>query len=129
MGTTLSEGIFKPAVGDKGSVFGPGLSANAQIQNDHQHTGSDGSKAIATKSLSKGSASLASGDWVASGEKYYQTVTLPSGYTYDTTMVLAKIGNGTADGDYFQPTIEKASATQFNIYVNDNTIDVDLLYI
>lgn len=128
MGSTLSEGIFKPAAGDRGSVFGPGMAQNAQYQNDHQHSGADGSKAIPASYLTKATASLTAANWVASGNLYYQAVTLPGGYSFDTTNISCRIGNGTADGDYFYPTIEKASASTFNIYVNDNTLDVDILY-
>jgi hypothetical protein len=121
---TLSFGFKKPETNDKGDIVFPALEDNIQQLNDHDHNGTN-SKKLPSSSIEPLTATLASGSWVATtNDRYRQLVTLPVSLTYDTTTIEARLSSG----HVFLPTIEKVSATQFYLYINDNSENVTVLY-
>jgi hypothetical protein len=81
--------------------------------------------------LDKTTQTLPAASWAAIGSGFKQTVTLPGVRLYDSTMMSFRINKAgdPYDGSEFYPTIIKVAAAQYDIYVNDNTIDVDVVYI
>lgn len=126
MSTTLSKGYKKPATGDRGSVWFSNLEDNIDLVNSHEHDGTDGEK-IKSKNISSTTSSIASGDWGSDsgGSTYSATVTFPSGVTYENH-TLSFIDDAT--GDRIFPTVTKASSTTMTVTVNDNTLDLTIVY-
>lgn len=122
---TLSFGFQLPEDGDKGPVVFPALESNIQQLNDHDHDGSNSTK-LTSAAFNPSSVTLAAGSWVLVGNGIYkQTVTLPGALTYDSTGFDVRLPSG----DIVYPTIEKVSSTQYDIYTNDNSIGMTVLYI
>lgn len=128
MPTDLNNGYKKPNNGESGAIFCPVLEDNWERVADHTHDGTDSTKIIASN-ITKQTATAASGaSWTADGELYFQIITLPTGYAYDTTKIECRVGSGSDDGNVIYPTISKISDSQFKLWVNDNSIAVDLSY-
>lgn len=130
MAETLTYGYIKPETGDKAAVWWDNLADAIQLLNDHTHNGTN-SAAIDIDNQ-KDTSTLDSGDWVAVSGKtglYRQLVTVPSGRSYDDLYMMFQIDSGTSDGHKFTPSIEKASATTYYVYINDNSVDVLVTYL
>lgn len=125
---TLSYGIKKPQTGDYGTTFWPAMEANFQQQNDHTHNGVD-SAILSSTSINPTSASILAASWVlVSAGTYRQLVTTPPSITFDSYGMAFRITNGSDIGYEIHPTILKVSATTYYVYVNDNTINLTVLY-
>ncbi len=112
---TLSKGVFKPDNGDTGDVFFPDMAANCDWMNNHTHNGTN------SQLLASTTQAILSAAWAAApiaGGLYVQTVTMPSGFSYDSCEIWFKLSSN----EYVFPSIERASATTFKIYTNDNTL-------
>jgi hypothetical protein len=122
MSTTLTKGYKQPETGDRGSSWFSDLNFDIARINDHTHDGSN-SQAIPAKNITKSSATIASGAWGSDlgGSSYKQTITLPSGYTFDDTTFKFKISGGAYDGRVIIPTLVKITSTTYDVYINDNT--------
>ncbi len=118
---TLSYGFKKPQTNDRGPVVFPALEDNWQQVNDHNHDGVN-SSLISSTSISKTTKAVLAAGWSSlGGGRWKQTVTLPGVLLYDSVVITCY---DTATGDMIYPSIKKASATQFDIYVNDNTLNI-----
>lgn len=117
---TLSYGFKKPETDDTGDVWFPAMAANMQQLNDHSHNGTDSARLTATTQ------SLLAASWSADlgGGSYRQLVTMPAGLTFDAVTIEVRLSNGTV----IHPTITKVSSTTFYVYVNDNTLDLTVVY-
>ena len=124
MSTTLSNGFVKPSTGDRGTVWFTALEGNIQQLNDHTHNGTD-SERLTSKSVTKVTDTISSGSWSASGSGYKQTVTMPSGMNFvDFGLEFRNAAN-----DYvLNLTVEKVTATTYDVYISDNTLNVTVLY-
>lgn len=124
---TLTYGFKKPQAGDFGSTFFPALEADIQQINDHNHDGSN-SALLTPPSFSMTQQSILAAAWVVidPGSNYRQLVTMPGSLQYDTRVVRMR---DAASGDYLELTIEKASATTYYVYINDNTVSLTAYYI
>lgn len=121
---TLSFGFKKPESGDRGDPLFTALEDNVQQLNDHNHDGANSSQ-LNSSAILPVSAALVSANWVLVADGIYkQTVTLPAAIPYDEAVFTCKLANG----DIFYPTIEKVSSTQYDIFINDNSQDVTVLY-
>jgi hypothetical protein len=115
----LSYGFQQPENGDRGSVWFPALNANITKLNDHTHDGSN-SALLNAGSISGGTISILAASWVADGTgRYKQTVTVPSGFTYDSYAIKFSL---TSTGHIIYPSTEKVTTTTFTIYTLDNTL-------
>lgn len=117
----LSYGYEKPSDPTFGDVFWPALERNIQQLNDHNHNGTNSAP------IASVTASISSGSWGADigGGTYRQEITLPAGRTYDTTRLFFK----RSTGEMTYPTVERASATSFYIYTNDNSVSYVVSYV
>ena len=125
MATTLTNGYVKPATGDRGSVWFPALEGNIQRLNDHTHDGVD-SERLTSKSVTKVTDSISSGSWASSGSGYKQTVTMPAGMNFDDFGM--EFRNASTNHVYYL-TVEKVTATTYDVYISDNTINLTVLYL
>jgi len=104
---------------DTVAVFNPALRANIQKINDHNHDGTNSPRTPVT------SQTIASGGYTDLGnDTHRKTITLASSLNYDDVVIQMKLSNG----DLFYPTIEKVSATSFNLSVNDPTQSYTAIY-
>lgn len=125
MSTTLSYGYKLPSTGDRGSTFFPDLEDDIQQLNDHDHNGTN-SALLAISAVAITTQAISSGSWVAtSGGTYKQTVTMPGSLTYDAVSMEFRLTTGK---HIIFPTIEKVSSNTYDIYINDNTQGVTVLY-
>jgi hypothetical protein len=124
--TTLSKGYKKPQTGDRGSVWFKNLEDNIDQINDHEHDGTDGEK-VKSKNISSTTSAIASADWGSDsgGSTFSATVTFPTGVTYENH-TLTFIDDAT--GDRIFPTVTKASSTTMTVTVNDNSLDLTIVY-
>lgn len=126
---TLSFGYQKPQTGDKGSLFFPALEADIQQLNDHDHDGVNSEK-LTSLSITPVSDTIAHAGWIdQGGGTYKQTVTMPAGVTFDAYAMAFRIANGGNIGDEIHPSIKKNALNKYDIFVNDNTIDLTVLYL
>ena len=123
---TLSFGYKKPETNDIGPIVFPALEGNIQQLNDHTHNGSD-SAPLNSGSITPLFATILSGAWavVAGTGLYKQTITLPAALAYDSTGFDCRLDDGTL----VYPTVLKVSASQYDIFLNDNTVGMTVLYI
>ena len=121
---TLSFGYKKPQSGDKGPVVFPALEFDIQRLNDHTHNGVDSSPLPPTSSTTL-SDTLLPGSWtlVANGI-YKQVVTMPAGLTFDNALKCFRLSSG------FEAalSVKKLSASQYEVYINDASETVTVLY-
>jgi hypothetical protein len=118
---TLSYGFLQPEPPDTGDIFFPGLTANWAQVNNHNHDGST-SAPLATQTQS-----ILSANWLSAaigGGLYYQTLTVPTGLSFDVCQVWFKLSSG----QYVNLSIERVSSTTFNIFINDNTLNLTAYY-
>ncbi len=122
---TLTKGFKKPEAGDKGIIFFPAMEDNIQQMNEHTHNGVD-SQTIGPGALVSEIVVLVAANWVAQGGgTFRQLVTCPGSLTYDNTSKEYRLAS---DSSPFFPTVEKVSSNTFYIYVNDNTINVNVYF-
>jgi hypothetical protein len=124
--TLTSKGYKKPNTGDR-ATWWDDLNYNTQRLNDHTHDGSD-SQALSTSVFTKGSLAVSSASWAAvAGQNgtYRQLCTHPTGYSFPTACMT--IYDSTTGNQLFL-SVEKASASTFYLYVNDNTLNLVVKY-
>jgi len=118
---TLSYGYEKPVNPTTGDVFWLALERNIQRMNDHSHNGTDGPRIAATTeavSAASWGSDLGNGKW-------RQTITLPTGFTFDN----ARIEVRRSTGEMVYPTIEKIDSTSFYLYTNDDSLAYVISYL
>lgn len=127
MGTTLSYGYVKPVSGDRGTTaFYTPMENNIQRLNDHTHNGTN-SAPLSSQAITGVTQAISAASWVTYGGPtgfYRQLITVSAGFLFDTVQIQFRLSTG----DYIYPTIEKVSATQFYIYITDNTLNLTALY-
>lgn len=123
---TLSKGYKKPEVGDRGSEWFPALQDNIERVNGHKHDGSDGEK-ILSKDLTSTTSTIANTDWGSDsgGSTYSYTLTVPTGIVFENHSITVI---DTDNGHQIFPTITKASSTTITLTVNDNTLNLKVIY-
>lgn len=116
MATTLSYGFVRPAEGDLASVWMDALEDNVTQLNSHDHDGTD-SALIAAASISKYTTTIASTGYTSLGNgNYSKVITVPAAITeINSYLVQFYI---TATGVRVWPSVERASATSYTIYLN-----------
>lgn len=125
---TLSYGYKKPQTGDKGSVYFPALEGDIQQLNDHTHNGTD-SAPIPGSNITNAIAAVGSADWALQTPGTYRAlVNLPLGYTYDGSHKEVRISGGPTDGAVINPTIEKIDDSSLYLYVNDNSLNLNVSF-
>lgn len=122
---TLTHGFKKPETGDKGPIVFPALEDNIQQLNDHDHDGANSEK-LPSSAIDPLTQSVLAANWGASigNGLFKQTITLPAALSYDTTGFHCQLSSG----DVVACTIEKVSASQYDIFTNDDTETLTVLY-
>lgn len=125
---TLSFGYLKPETGDKGSVWFPALEDNIQQLNDHTHDGITSSK-ISAGAIEALTQTLTFGNWnlVVAGT-YRQLVTMPGALQFDTAPKRFVLDTAPYVGHEIFPSIEKVTANTFYVYINNNTLNLKVIY-
>ena len=122
---TLSFGFLKPQTGDKGSIWFPAIESDIQQLNDHTHDGINSTKLTAQAIIGIAGTILAAG-WVAtSGGTYRQLVTMPPSTAFSNYAISFR---NSANGFELTLSVEKVSASTYYVYINDNTLNLDVLY-
>jgi len=133
MATTLSYGYKLPVTGEKGATFFPALEDNITRVNSHTHDGANSplispSAFSTTAVLANFKSTIAAGSWAAvSGHTglYKQTVNVPAAVTEVNNYTVYVY---TSTGARLNLTIERVSATSYDIYINDNTLTLTAVY-
>lgn len=121
---TLSYGYKKPENTDRGPVVFPAMEQNIERLNDHNHDGTD-SAPLDPRSLSAETVTLLAANWSLVGNGIYkQIVTMPALMDYDKVHTEFRL----SDGSTFYPTTVRISASSFEVYINDNTQNVEIKY-
>lgn len=118
---TLTKGYKKPQTPDTGDVFFPAMEQNIQQLNDHNHDG------VNSQVLAVTSQNILSGAWVAApigGGLFRQTVTVPTGFSYDSVSMWFRLSTG----EFVYPSIERISSSQYFIYTNNNALNYVAFY-
>jgi hypothetical protein len=95
------------------------MEANIRQLDAHSHDGVDSPRlAVVTQAIS-------SAAWSAtSGGTYKQTVLIPNSMQFNAVSIEIRLSTG----HVIYPTIEKVSATQYDIYINDNSLNLTAVY-
>lgn len=117
-----------PESGDKGTqVFGA-LEGNIQGFVDHTHNGIN-SSLISAMSITKEKVNLAPGSWEATTSGYKQTVSAPGAVTLDKVGMRFRVRTGPLQNAFINPTVIPLSLTQFEVHVNDSSLDLECLFL
>lgn len=121
-----SKGYKLPQKGEK-VTWWQNIVDNFVRVNNHTHDGTD-SQLIKASSLTKEVQDILAADWInvsISQIPFYQLVTMPSGIDFDKTVLQFR---NSANGNIVYPMVTKVSSTSFNIFVNDNTLNLKVIY-
>ena len=122
---TLTYGLKKPEDDDRGQIVFDALEGNITQLDPHDHDGVT-SKLIPSSSIVPVTVTIANASWALVADGIYkQTITLPTAFAYDTTTFSFHL---TSSGHKVELEVEKVSSSQFDVYINDNTLDVKALY-
>lgn len=118
--------LWVPENGDRGGSFCEKVSEDLVILDAHNHDGVNSEK-ISPKNLNKETITLATAEWLADGDKYKQTMTLPSGYAFETAAFKCFFASGALSGREFHPTINRVTSTTVDLVLNTNAYDVKVV--
>lgn len=123
------KGYKIPETGDRD--FWSYLTFNWLRASAHTHDGSN-SEQLSPKYFNKSTTSISAGSWAAvAGQSgtYKQTITVPSGYTVNNMQVKFYISTaGDQEGHEVLLSVRKASSTTYEVFINDNTLDLVAVY-
>jgi hypothetical protein len=125
MAVTLSYGYIKNQTGDKGSVFFPDLEFNIQRVNDHNHNGANSSK-LTNSAIDSATQTLLAAAWSFVVDEYKQTVTVPSGVDLSKHCPRFK---HSVTGELLFLSVVILTDTTYDVFINDNTVDLQVAYI
>lgn len=128
MPTTLTYGRKVPLDGERG--FFTNLEDNIARDDAHNHDGSN-SPQLNTKNLTKDTSTILAASWAAvAGQAgtFKQTITVPTGHAVNSMLVKFYVNGGGEDGHEIHPSIQKVSATAYDIFINDNSVEVKAVY-
>ena len=123
---TLSNGFQQPEIGDRGGVFFPGLEANIQQVNDHNHNGVNSERITSEAIIAlSDSTSLIPVNWVLQASGIWRApVTMPGALLFADTTIQLRTNNR-----FLYADVENITINTFYVYVNDPTLTVTVLYI
>lgn len=121
--TTLY-GYKIPESNDKGPIVFPAMEDNIQRINDHDHLGGN-SKPLNPAAMPATEQTVLAASWSLVGNGIYkQTVTVPAGLNFDLTLKEFRL----SDDSQFFPTLNRLSTLQYEIFINDPTQTLKVLY-
>lgn len=120
---TLSNGFKKPETGDRGGEFFPALEENIQQVNDHNHNGSNSEK-LNSEAIIALTDEILPASWVLHTNGLYRAaLVMPGSLEFDSKQISLR-----ANGSPLYGEIEKITSNSFYVYVNDNTLTVQVIY-
>jgi hypothetical protein len=119
--------LLIPEAGDRGKTFCPSISQNMEILDSHTHNGSDSDK-ISSENVLKSNIVLAEGDWASNERGFKQSVSLPTGFTFDEVDLVFTINTGPLLGQRITPTIVKTSSSTFDVFVTLGNYDLKVVF-
>jgi len=129
MAITLPNGYIKPETGDRGNTFFKNLEDNIERLDGHTHDGQNSNR-IPSRDLEKQTQTILADDWgTASGvgnQEFTQTITMPTDYIFDETQMIFK---DVASGAILYPEITRTNASEYTITMNDNTLEILVIYV
>lgn len=121
---TTTYGYKKPEDRDKGPVVFPAMEENIDRIDSHSHNGVN-SPLLSAAALVATSQSILAAAWVLEANSIYkQTVAMPAGLSFDSTIKEFRLSDGTV----FQPKIKKVTALSYDIWINDNSETLTVYY-
>jgi hypothetical protein len=123
---TLTNGIRVPEDGDAGNVWSDALEYDME-----QLDATIGNlQSIAITDIAKPTQTIDSANWTVDlgGKGYKQTVSMPAGLDLSKTIMKFRVTSGPKVNKTIYPTIEPLSLTSFDLIVNDNTLNLEILY-
>lgn len=125
---TLTYGLKRPDSGDKGDVFFPALEENITQLDAHTHDGVTSPK-IPSSSVEAVSQNVAAASWSDQGGDIYRAlVTMPGSLQFDTSTLSFEINSGSDVGSRFFPSVTRVSANSFYVFINDDSLDIKVIY-
>lgn len=118
---TLSYGYLQPTNPDTGDIFFPAIASDIAQLNNHNHDG------VTSAPLATQTQTIASANWTSApigGGLYQQTITVPTGLSYDSCQIWFKLSTG----QYVFPSVSRVSSTQYILFTNDNTQTYSAFY-
>lgn len=88
--------------------------------------GIDTALGLGGSGVGTGTNTITSGNWTPDGELYKQTVTFPSGFTWESCSITCFDDTNNV---MILPTLERVDDDNFRVWVNDNSIDVKFRYV
>jgi hypothetical protein len=125
MAVTLLYGLEKPQAPDKGSVFFPILEDWADWMQNHTHNGINSGKVSAT-GVNASTQTLLPANWtvVTAGVKWKQTVSMPTGISFDNHIPSFR----DASGNICLLSVTKVTASTYDVFVSDNSLTITVVY-
>lgn len=127
MGVTTTYGYKKPQSPDTGETFWDDLEFDISRLDSHSHNGTDSAQ-LSGNNVTPVSDTIEAADWVAvSGQAgtYSQTVTVPLGVQLSKKMPNFRLSTG----EVIHPSVEILGETTYNVFINDNTLELDVFYV
>lgn len=118
---TLPYGLKVPEAGiDSGEVVFDALEGDLIQIDAHSHDG------VTSKLLAPTTQNISSASWGSDlgGGSWKQTITLPGALTFDTISIQIRLSTG----HIIYSTVNKLSSTTYEVYVNDNTLNLTAVY-
>lgn len=123
---TLTYGRKLPADGDRGSIWFDALEDNIQLNDTHDHDGANSPK-LSSTAIVNSTQAISNANWGSpTNGLYKQTIAMPGGLAYDTSGIQIR---NTANGAAILTTIIKITATSYDIYINDNSLNLTAVYV
>lgn len=126
MATDISNGLKTIDNGDRGNTFNSAINNNFVQLSTHNHDGVN-SDPLALTAIAKQVVTIVAAGWVAENNQYKQLVTLPTGLAFDDVNLDIRLNSGSQAGAVIYPTILKTASNQFELFLNDNTLDVKVI--
>lgn len=123
MSTTLTYGYKRPNSGDKG--FWTDLEDNITQLNDHAHNGVNSSKLPLNSITTAVSTVTATTGWTADGDIWKASVTIPNPFQFDDVEPQCRLST---TGEIVYLKIVKTGANTFDVYSNDDSIGLRIIY-
>lgn len=126
MATTTAYGYKIMESGDLAAVWMEDIPDNFERLSDHNHDGSN-SRALTPNAITKYSSTITNSWASVSGGHYKQTITVPAGVSeindFDIMFYV------TSTGERIYPGVTRVSATTYDVFVSDNSLQLTAKYL
>lgn len=124
---TLANGILVPEDDDAGNVWSDAIEFDLEEVDSLITRVND----LTIADISRQTTDIDKANWAvdADGRGYKQIVSMPVGLTLEIVKPTFRVTSGPKLNRYINPSIQPLSATSFEIIVNNNTLDLQILYI